>query len=378
MTNPQKIGSVVKYTVTGQDPQQGRWETSRRYNEFFILHNVLNERWPGCFIPCIPEKQILGDKEDGFIEERRSLLNRFILECSKFEFIINSDEFKIFALQKAGEIGPALENMPKQRPTQILDRYRLCFKIDENLDNSDLARFREKINSFNQFLVKAVVAMQKDRLMLTNAATQYQKSFDHYASVYRQFMQYEESAIEFFADNNQGKKILTNEAAGDFSTKLKDTVACYKSPFAEGALWIKGEMLDIQGMIDAVKGREAVMKKQIALENKRRDDQEELEKLSLGKTTLKSFFKSKTGKEADILALQSKIEQANVDIEDYRRLINFITIYHGQLAIDKFKRQKSEQYKKMLQNMATRSINNSYLAATLNSGILQVFEQLKN
>lgn len=191
-------------------------------------------------------------------------------------------------------------------------------------------------------------------------------------------MQYEESAVEFFADNNQGKKILTNEAAGDFSTKLNDTVACYKSPFAEGALWIKGEMLDIQGMIDAVKGREAVMKKQIALENKRRDDQEELEKLSLGKTTLKSFFKSKTGKEADILALQSKIEQANVDIEDYRRLINFITIYHGQLAIDKFKRQKSEQYKKMLQNMATRSINNSYLAATLNSGILQVFEQLKN
>lgn len=35
-----------------------------------------------------------------------------------------------------------------------------------------------------------------------------------------------------------------------------------------------------------------------------------------------------------------------------------------------------QQYKKMLQNMATRSINNSYLAATLNSGVLQVFEQL--
>lgn len=108
----------------------------------------------------------MGDKEDGFIEERRSLLNRFILECSKFEFIINSDEFKIFALQKAGEIGPALENMAKQRPTQILDRYRLCFKIDENLDNSDLARFREKINSFQQFLVKAVVAMQVSSLVL--------------------------------------------------------------------------------------------------------------------------------------------------------------------------------------------------------------------
>lgn len=169
--------------------------------------------------------------------------------------------------------------------------------------------------------------------------------------------------------------MLTHTNAGDMHVKLRDTIKCYKSPFAEAALWIKGEMLDIQGMIDAIKGREAVMKKQINCESKRRDNQEELEKLSLGKTTLKSFFKSKTGKEQDILNLQSKIEGANVDIEDFRKLINFITIYHGSLAIDKFKKQKMQQYRKMLQNMSTRSINNAYLAATLNSGILQIFEQ---
>ena len=73
--------------------------------------------------------------------------------------------------------------------------------------------------------------------------------------------------------------------------------------------------------------------------------------------------------------LQTKIEIANVQIEDYRRLVNFITIYHGQLAIEKFKKQKMQQYKKMLQNMATRSINNAYLSATLNSGILKIFEE---
>lgn len=86
-------------------------------------------------------------------------------------------------------------------------------------------------------------------------------------------------------------------------TKLKETISCYKSPFSEAALWIKGEMLDIQGMIDALKGREKIMKKMIEKEGTRRDDQEELEKLSLGKTTLKSFFKSKSGKEQDILNL---------------------------------------------------------------------------
>ena len=78
-----------------------------------------------------------------------------------------------------------------------------------------------------------------------------------------------------------------------------------------------------------------------------------------------------------MVGLQAKIEGANVDIGEYRKLGTFITIYHGQLAIEKFKSQKMQQYKKMLQNMATRSINNAYLAATLNSGILQIFEQLK-
>lgn len=72
-----KIGYVIKYTVTGQD-SQGPFEIQRRYNEFLALQNALNTHWPGCYIPAIPEKQLLGDKDDGFVEERRQLLERFI------------------------------------------------------------------------------------------------------------------------------------------------------------------------------------------------------------------------------------------------------------------------------------------------------------
>jgi hypothetical protein len=134
-----------------------------------MLHQVLCERWPGCFIPCIPEKQILGDKEDGFIEERRSLLNRFIFECSKFPFIIESKEFRIFARQ-AGEVSETLERLPRETPTQILEKFRLNFHIDEQQENAEVARFREKISLFNAFLCKAVISMNKDRMMLNNAA----------------------------------------------------------------------------------------------------------------------------------------------------------------------------------------------------------------
>jgi hypothetical protein len=161
-------------------------------------------------------------------------------------------------------------------------------------------------------------------------------------------MAYEDSALEFFSDNRMEERILTHPKAGDLKEKVQTAMANYKNPFAETAIWIKGEMLDIQGMIDAMRGRELVMKAQLSTESKKRDNQEELEKLSLGKTTLTSFWKSKESKEKSILNLQASIEQANVEIEEYRKLINFITIYQGQFAVDRFKKDKIGQYAKML------------------------------
>ena len=176
--------------------------------------------------------------------------------------------------------------------------------------------------------------------MMENASKQYSKSYDHYASVYTQFMQFEDVAVDYFSDTvgAGGKRVLTSDEVGDMREKIANTTKDYKSPFLEASLWIKGEMLDIAGMLNAMKGREAVMKRQLATESKKRDDNSELEKLSLGKTTMRSFFKSKEGKEKDILKYQASIEQCNQDIEEYRKLLNFITVYQGHYAIEKFKK----------------------------------------
>lgn len=86
-------------------------------------------------------------------------------------------------------------------------------------------------------------------------------------------------------------------------------------------------MLDIQGMLNAIKGRDDVIRRLAETESKKRDEQEELDKLTMGKTTLKSFFKSKEGKENDIKLLQKSIKTCDFLIVEYRKLINFITVY---------------------------------------------------
>jgi hypothetical protein len=48
-----------------------------------------------------------------------------------------------------------------------------------------------------------------------------------------------------------------------------------------------------------------------------------------GKKTLKSVFKSKSKKEESVVKINKAIEDAAKDVEDYKELITFVTIYHG-------------------------------------------------
>jgi hypothetical protein len=58
VSNPVKVSGHIKYSVTGED-SDGTFEETRRYKEFFALRNILVARWPGIYIPAIPEKQLV-------------------------------------------------------------------------------------------------------------------------------------------------------------------------------------------------------------------------------------------------------------------------------------------------------------------------------
>jgi hypothetical protein len=61
--NPVKISGHVKYTVNGVD-DEGDFTEVRRFREFHALGQVLRTRWPGCYVPSIPEKKMLHQNND--------------------------------------------------------------------------------------------------------------------------------------------------------------------------------------------------------------------------------------------------------------------------------------------------------------------------
>lgn len=192
--------------------------------------------------------------------------------------------------------------------------------------------------------------------------------------MYHNFMKYEDLAVDFFADSDINKRILTRPEAGDIKQKIMDSSSNTKNPYREALVWLMGEQLDMKGMLDALLGRDAVMKQQVGTEQKRRDNQTELDKLETNKTSFKNFFKSKDSKEKSKLTLKADIEASNHMIDDYRKLIGFITIHHGLVVIDKFKKDKINQYKRMLRCFSVREMTNCHIVANLCKTIVDLNE----
>lgn len=52
------------------------------------------------------------------------------------------------------------------------------------------------------------------------------------------------------------KRIITNPLVGDMKEKMDNTHRGWKNPYKDAYLWIKGELLDLKGINEALLGRE--------------------------------------------------------------------------------------------------------------------------
>ena len=128
--DPINSGGHIVYKVTGKD-KEGTFEIERRYNEFFILHETLSKRWPCIPIPMIPPKKNFGNKDIIFIQQRRYYLERFLRKLAHFDYIIDSEEFKLFSRPQGMNVEKSLERLPKFSISQLYDRIKQATQVNE-------------------------------------------------------------------------------------------------------------------------------------------------------------------------------------------------------------------------------------------------------
>ena len=65
-----------------------------------------------------------------------------------------------------------------------------------------------------------------------------------------------------------------------------------KNPFEEMYYWCKGEIYDIQAVLEACQIRDSIEKDQKKMENKKKNTQNDLENVNVGRKTVRTLFKN--------------------------------------------------------------------------------------
>ena len=56
----------------------------------------MRQSWPGLYVPFVPGKKIIGNKDVKFIIERRYFLERFFMQMSRYDYLLAGPEYAAF------------------------------------------------------------------------------------------------------------------------------------------------------------------------------------------------------------------------------------------------------------------------------------------
>ncbi|EGR32824.1 PX domain protein [Ichthyophthirius multifiliis] len=117
------------------------------------------KRWPGCFIPPLPSKKVLGNTETNFMLERKKYLHNFCNRVQTHGFLYYSIEFQIFLRQKDSDI-----NKKYQRYQIQIQKYNFIIinKKDQLQTVQQLNENKQKTNQYlNKFCQQTIQTYEK-------------------------------------------------------------------------------------------------------------------------------------------------------------------------------------------------------------------------
>lgn len=96
------------------------------------------DHYPGLFVPGIPPKKAVGNKDIEFVIERRYFLERFFMQLSEIPYLIDTFEMKIFARPEIiggnGDVDKQLAKVPKHSLADLREIYQRMFSFTDEMN----------------------------------------------------------------------------------------------------------------------------------------------------------------------------------------------------------------------------------------------------
>lgn len=96
-----------------------------------------------------------------FIYERKFYLERFLRKCARYDYLINSEEMKVFSRPGGGDLEKMLDRLIRPTPSKLVESLREITNVQErNYDFADKERFNNVVAEFSIFAKKVLLQMK--------------------------------------------------------------------------------------------------------------------------------------------------------------------------------------------------------------------------
>ena len=345
--NPQKVektvGSYISYSFNGTDITE---KLSRRYSDFFSLYEKLLQRWPGIYIPRIPQKKTTGNKDPSLISKRIRLINRFCLNLSNIEYLYKCEEVNIFR-SNIKDVANAISKLPELKYSEILARMKEAFP--EYNENYDIIIGKSKITEFDTFLKKCSKNIEEFKASVNIANDRREEKKKYFLKLIHDFTNYEKDNIISYANNDENLLIFYNHSLSSLSEKVLKLKNEITNPFVAFKYWLDEETLDVKAMQIAIEQIYNLLETEHKLKVKLSELEEDIKKGQAGQVNIfKSLFKKK---EDVVSKMEKDKEETEQKINDIGEIIKIVGD-NMEKQIDIFKAEKTQNYYKYLKMFA--------------------------
>lgn len=268
------MSSYTVYCIKGND-KNGPFEIYRRYNEFHALREVMVQKWPGCFVPSIPPKTLMGKNDKSVVLARSRALNFFCISVSENPNLYYSKEFcDDFLRSKESDLAKYLQSQPQEPTKKIVERYKSVFA---KLDGVSITKeIPAAISSFHTFLKNAKSQLSNLKSSLKTISEMQRLNNIYQSQLFEQQLPlYEKTCFQQYVDHDELKLLLTSTQSHTEEIKaLKNSVKQFSTTNSMRFLedMISFELRDCEAFYDLIELKNDYVKKQISIDQKIKSD----------------------------------------------------------------------------------------------------------
>ena len=334
--NKEGVTGFTSYTLQGSKLPE---PLSRRYRDFDALRRKFIDRWPGVFIPNIPHKKTMGNKDKEIVGMRIEMINRFLKKLSKIDYLFNSDEMELF-LQNSSNVPKTLDSIKEDTYEELLKKYAGVFTDYD--DNFDTITGKKDQDEFAKKLSENYPKLRAFRMFIAQEKERFKDVQKNYLVIINNLSIYEKEVVNTFVNNDENKLVFYNMKNIDLCKNISNAQEKVINPYDRLYEAITEDYLDTEAMQEALESLKKLQDDYNKLTKNLTSTNITLNDLQAGKSNIKSMLSFK-GREEKISGLMMEKEKLEKDIENLGQVIKIAT-FNMQNQIKNFKNVSLENY----------------------------------